>query len=199
MRKKAILRAAQEAFSADGYSAASLRQIAERAGVTHGLIRKHFGSKEKLFIAAMPGTRDWFDRVRNDESGDLAQSAAAAFVERQEAGRSDDVLVAVIRSCSERDRDRALPLFRLMMETSHKLYDELVPGDDTPGLRTELLVSMMIGATVLRHVMGEGEIAELPTNTFRDLIEEGFRRLLAPPELLAQDAAEDEPGASDDI
>ncbi|WP_328665096.1 TetR family transcriptional regulator [Streptomyces sp. NBC_00328] len=31
---------------------------AGRAGVTHGLLMRHFGSKEQLFLMAVPGPRD---------------------------------------------------------------------------------------------------------------------------------------------
>ncbi|MFO7557486.1 MAG: helix-turn-helix domain-containing protein, partial [Desulfobacterales bacterium] len=44
----ALIRAAAELFSEKGVEAVSLRKIAVRAGVNHGLIHRHFGSKEAL-------------------------------------------------------------------------------------------------------------------------------------------------------
>ncbi len=49
-RPKEILDAAFEVFSRNGYAAASLDQVAERAGVTKGTIYVYFDSKEHLFI-----------------------------------------------------------------------------------------------------------------------------------------------------
>jgi AcrR family transcriptional regulator len=44
----ALIQAAAELFSEKGVEAVSLRQIAARADVNHGLIHRHFGSKEAL-------------------------------------------------------------------------------------------------------------------------------------------------------
>lgn len=47
--RASILSAARKAFAAKGFEAANVRDIAADAGVTHTLIRYHFGSKEKLW------------------------------------------------------------------------------------------------------------------------------------------------------
>ncbi|KAB1457480.1 TetR/AcrR family transcriptional regulator [Vibrio panuliri] len=49
--KADILRVAANMFCELGYERVSLRQISERAGVSHSLIRHHFGSKEKIWYA----------------------------------------------------------------------------------------------------------------------------------------------------
>ncbi len=48
-----ILRTALREFSEKGFEGATARQIANRAGVNHGLLRYYFGSKEKLWRAAV--------------------------------------------------------------------------------------------------------------------------------------------------
>lgn len=48
-----ILRVALSRFSASGYSAVSVREVARQAGVDHALVHYYFGSKEGLFRAAM--------------------------------------------------------------------------------------------------------------------------------------------------
>ncbi|PZF87332.1 TetR family transcriptional regulator [Listeria ivanovii] len=48
-----ILEAAMEEFTEKGYQAASTNQICAKAGVSKGLIFHYFGSKEKLYIAAV--------------------------------------------------------------------------------------------------------------------------------------------------
>ncbi|GAA0966214.1 TetR/AcrR family transcriptional regulator [Acrocarpospora macrocephala] len=49
--KARIRDAAMQLFGEVGYERATTRAIAERAGVTSGLIRHHYGSKEKLIAA----------------------------------------------------------------------------------------------------------------------------------------------------
>ena len=46
--RAALLDAAASCFSERGIKATSVREIATRAGVNHGLVHRHFGSKDKL-------------------------------------------------------------------------------------------------------------------------------------------------------
>lgn len=47
-----ILQAALEEFAKRGFEAATVRDIAKRIGMTHGMIRYHYETKEKLWFAA---------------------------------------------------------------------------------------------------------------------------------------------------
>ncbi|HEX4868378.1 MAG TPA: helix-turn-helix domain-containing protein [Acidimicrobiales bacterium] len=49
--KEAVLEAASTLFAEKGPAATSLRDIAQTAGVNHGLIHRHFGSKQRLVRA----------------------------------------------------------------------------------------------------------------------------------------------------
>lgn len=53
--KTAILDAAAELFAARGPRAVSVRDIAMRAGVNHGLVHRHFGSKQAVLRAVLTG------------------------------------------------------------------------------------------------------------------------------------------------
>lgn len=48
--RERLLRAAQELIEQDGYGAASVVAIADRAGVAAGTLYRHFASKEELFV-----------------------------------------------------------------------------------------------------------------------------------------------------
>ncbi|EMK3322391.1 TetR/AcrR family transcriptional regulator [Vibrio vulnificus] len=50
-----ILKVAADMFCELGYERISLRNISEKAGVSHSLIRHHFGSKEKIWQAVSDG------------------------------------------------------------------------------------------------------------------------------------------------
>ncbi|MEI5522192.1 helix-turn-helix domain-containing protein [Streptomyces brasiliscabiei] len=56
-RKAAIVRAARDSFAEKGYAKASLRDIAERAGITHAGLLHHFRDKDEL-LAAVLAERD---------------------------------------------------------------------------------------------------------------------------------------------
>jgi len=49
----AILDAAEELFSADGFEAVTVRAIAKRAGVSHALVHRYLGSKDEVFRAVL--------------------------------------------------------------------------------------------------------------------------------------------------
>jgi len=49
----AILDAAEELFSANGFEAVTVRAIAARAGVSHALVHRYLGSKDEVFRAVL--------------------------------------------------------------------------------------------------------------------------------------------------
>lgn len=51
--RKLLLAAAQDLFLSKGFAAATTRDIATKAGVAEGLLFRHFGTKAKLFEAAV--------------------------------------------------------------------------------------------------------------------------------------------------
>src|SRR5581483_1617206 len=54
----AVLAAAAELFAEKGPAATSIRQVATRAGVNHGLLHRHFGSKRQLLAATLQHLAD---------------------------------------------------------------------------------------------------------------------------------------------
>ena len=50
--REALLRAAVTVVAQGGLRALTYRAVAEQAGVTHGLVRHHFGSRDALIVAA---------------------------------------------------------------------------------------------------------------------------------------------------
>jgi TetR/AcrR family transcriptional regulator, repressor for neighboring sulfatase len=71
----AMLDAAEELFSSRGFSAVTVRDIAERAGVSHALVHRYIGSKEEIYrsvlergesgiLRAAPGDPDILESAR---------------------------------------------------------------------------------------------------------------------------------------
>src|SRR5579859_6352593 len=52
-RRRQLLTAAQEVFVAQGYHAAAMDEIAERAGVSKPVLYQHFPSKQDLYLALL--------------------------------------------------------------------------------------------------------------------------------------------------
>lgn len=51
--QQALISAASVCFARKGIAQVSVREIAQAAGVNHGLVHRHFGSKEKLLKATL--------------------------------------------------------------------------------------------------------------------------------------------------
>jgi AcrR family transcriptional regulator len=92
--KAAILHAAQEAFSTRGYGATGVREITAVAGVNASLVSRYFGSKEKLFEAAL---------------SELLDASVITTVRKADFGKG---LVALFAQ-SDRFRSNVLPMLVL--------------------------------------------------------------------------------------
>lgn len=71
-----LLNAADEIFAEKGPNAASVREIAARANVNHGLLHRHFGNKDALLSAIQSRHMGAFkDKLEGLESGEDAIEA----------------------------------------------------------------------------------------------------------------------------
>ncbi|MEV4352699.1 TetR family transcriptional regulator [Actinoplanes sp. NPDC049596] len=160
-KQAAILAAARAVFAEHGFEKATIREIARRAGVTHGLVMLHFGSKERLFLAAVPGPRDLAEAVAGDVDG-LPERIARSYVARMESADRADPFVALVRAAAA-DQEAAKALLRAMREESVTAYRQVLtdPGVDE---RVDLLASLLIGVTMSRYVLADGPLAVMPAD-----------------------------------
>ncbi|MEE4539925.1 MAG: TetR/AcrR family transcriptional regulator [Erythrobacter sp.] len=109
--RRVILEAARTAFAKGGYEGANIRHIAEQVGVTHTLIRYHFGNKHELWKAVVD---DMFDRLSAsmspEQTGHLdlrtpeGMKAWLRFYIRYCADNPDHVRMMIQESMSESER-----------------------------------------------------------------------------------------------
>ncbi|MFE9561366.1 TetR/AcrR family transcriptional regulator [Streptomyces sp. NPDC006487] len=87
-KRRAITAAAAAEFLAEGYAAASMDAITGRSGVSKATVYKHFGTKERLFLAVVGGMlREIragleFDGSTLTEAADLRAALIALCVDR---------------------------------------------------------------------------------------------------------------------
>ncbi len=163
-------------FTERGYARATIREIARRAGVTHGLVMRHFGTKEQLLIQALPGPRVAALVVPGD-LGTLPDRVAAGFVAETESAGGEHALVALIRSAASGEAV-AMPLYAAMeREITTAFREVLGPGTEA---YADLLGSLLIGVTFARHVARTGALAELTREELVGYLVPAIRALLAP-------------------
>jgi AcrR family transcriptional regulator len=80
--RERLLRSAQELIEEDGYAAASVIAIAERAGVAAGTLYRHFSSKEELFVEVFRSVCD--REVRAMQAASEEMPPGASHVDRLE-------------------------------------------------------------------------------------------------------------------
>jgi AcrR family transcriptional regulator len=173
--RAAILEGARAAFTERGYARATIRDIARRAGVTHGLVMLHFTSKERLFLAAVPGTRDLTDIVAGDRET-LPERIAAGFVDRMESNPTDDPFVALLRSAATNET-AAANLYSAMQAHSESAYREALTGDDMD-IRIGMLAAQLIGVTFTRYIVKVGRLAEMSADELRVHLSRVLRQIL---------------------
>ncbi|MCW8334793.1 TetR/AcrR family transcriptional regulator [Vibrio sp. SCSIO 43135] len=72
-----IMCVAAELFCELGYERVSLRNISEKAGVSHSLIRHHFGSKDKIWYAISDGLHEYMEKYMGTIIEHMPKSANA--------------------------------------------------------------------------------------------------------------------------
>jgi AcrR family transcriptional regulator len=138
----ALVRAAAALFDEVGPHAVSVRAIAERAGVNHGLVHHYFGSKAGLVQAVL-------DR--------LAEESAAAIRERGSdavTDPADDRVRRHVRVLARVVLDDAAPEgfqagFPIVDYLSGLGRDTLGMDDETARLRSSQVVALMVGWLIL--------------------------------------------------
>jgi TetR/AcrR family transcriptional regulator, regulator of cefoperazone and chloramphenicol sensitivity len=177
--------AAIASFAERGIAGATIREIAERAGVSSGLLRHHFGSKDGLRDACDEYAMDQLNQLRQQllAGGKLADNAFLGSV-HPEAMLYQTYLV---RSMAE----GATPqLFRLMMAAGEQWLatTEIKTGD--PAGYIAVLVAMQMGIFLLREQISAvlAEDASAPAGHARLLkaTVDIFSQALLTPEMAAQ-------------
>jgi len=129
LTRDALVAAAAEVFTAKGFHAASLDEIADAAGFTRGAIYSNFGSKEELLFAVydrlddltLAGMADAMDeRGAGDPIGD---ATAAADVWARLLGRSRDIIALSLelRLYALRNPEARERLVKLEQQATNKL------------------------------------------------------------------------------
>jgi AcrR family transcriptional regulator len=105
-----ILRAAQRVFSSRSYNEAGVREITALANVTPALVNRYFGSKERLFEAALRDALDVRLLTGGDRS-DFGVRLATLFIDgRPDAPSVNPLPMLVMATADSGAREVALRL-----------------------------------------------------------------------------------------
>jgi AcrR family transcriptional regulator len=155
--REAILRSALSAFVRQGYDGVGVREIAHTAGVTAVLVNRYFGSKERLFAAAVEATFADNGLFEGDAST-LAQRLAELVVTKSSNDRQpSDPLLLLLRSAPN---PRAAEILRDRI--AHHCERPLKSAMRGPkrGERAAIILALIVGLQLFRKVIGNKALAD---------------------------------------
>ncbi|MGI8475003.1 MAG: TetR family transcriptional regulator [Thermomicrobiales bacterium] len=164
--RAAILAAAREQFAALGYDRASVRVIAQAAGVDPALVLHFFGSKQRLFVVVAELPFDPVVVLPELLSGDrheVGERLARFLVGVLNAEEGRRRVTGLIRAAaSEKEAAR---LVRKLVE--RELFAPLTTAlgaDDAP-LRASLIGAQVVGLVMARYIVAVESLASVDVET----------------------------------
>ncbi|WP_062521359.1 TetR/AcrR family transcriptional regulator [Demequina silvatica] len=174
--REAILAAALRAFATSGFRGASLRAIANDAGVDPALIRHYFGDKASLFAQAVAdgsGIVARMSAVLDQRGPDQGRRAIDAYLGLWE----DPDNLAVIRAMIGTAMTAPEALESLRGVLLARVASRAPGGADSPGVA--LAASQLLGLAFARYVIQIPSVAAMPRDELLDLVAPTIDRYLA--------------------
>lgn len=166
--RAAITAAAARGFTAAGYDATSLRQVAADAGVDPALVRRFFGSKEQLFTAVAAALIDP-ERALAAVAGGPVEAAGERllryFLSLLGEVSQPGPLLGLVRSAVT--SEHAARLLRHFLAEGLLRDIAFSLRSDPPGLGAALAASQLVGLAVARYAV---QLPPLTTASTEDLV-----------------------------
>jgi len=149
-----ILAAARRAFSELGYEKATIRGIATGAGVDPALVCHYYGTKDRLFAAALelPVRPQEVLAAATADRARVGATIVRAFLHAWEPPETRVRLMAMLRSAMTNDTAMAMVRDMLVREVFEPITEALGVRDGR--LRATLVGSQFIGLAMMRYVAG---------------------------------------------
>lgn len=155
-----ILVAARAAFAAKGFDAATVRDVARRAGVDPALVLHYFGSKQALFVAAMEFPVDMQAMLRRLLSGpidEIGERYVRFVLDIWDDAATRSVMLGIVRSATT-DPIAAAMLRQIISEGPVLALAAALDRPDAT-LRATLAGSQVVGLLMVRYVIGVEPLA----------------------------------------
>jgi len=136
----ALIDAGAELFSTRGPAAVGVREVAQRAGVNHGLVHRHFGSKEGLLMAVMTNLAERVSAALGPEREDegLADLLIPVFEQAQDTGQHWRILaMALLEGRRPEEIQASFPVFDRLLAAAQRA--------DPDGMSAESFASILVG------------------------------------------------------
>jgi AcrR family transcriptional regulator len=161
--REAILDAARRAFAEQGYQRATIRGVAELAGVDPALVHHYFGTKQDLFVAAVQlpiNPVPQLMAVLGEDPDRTGERIVEVFLSVWDHAADQSPLLALIRSAVGDERAAAMLREFITEEVLGQLAHRL--GSPDARLRATLVASQLIGLAMARYIVRVEPLASAP-------------------------------------
>ena len=174
-----ILNSARELFARNGIGNTSIRAVAAAAGVDSALVHHYFGTKEKLFAAAVHIPIDPMDvigplrEVPIEELGHSALSTLLALWD-SEVGTAFIATLRSILAGTEANLFRSFIEDVIAVEIGSRV-------DNPPGsgvIRIQFVASQLVGVVMARYILELEPFKSLPAEQIVETIAPNLQRYL---------------------
>ena len=166
-----ILAAARRLFAERGYDGATIRAIAQEAGVDAALVHHFFGTKEQVFVAAMElpfQPADLLPQLVGGPREQVGERFVRLFLALWRDPERRAPVLALLRSATT--NEQAAEMIRQFV--TEALVTRVAGALGVPPLRVTAAASQLIGLAMVRHLIGVEPLASAD--------EEEIVRLVAP-------------------
>jgi AcrR family transcriptional regulator len=161
--REAILDAARQVFARQGYQGATIRGVAELAGVDPALVHHYFGTKQGLFVAAVQLPVNPVERlsaVLADDPELVGERMAGVFLSVWDQAANHSPMLALVRSAVSDEQAAAMLREFITEEVLGQIARRLGSPDAT--LRATLVGSQLVGLIMLRYIIRVEPLASAP-------------------------------------
>jgi len=178
--KQSILEAARTVFAEAGYDKASVRAIAATAQVDPALIHHYFGTKEKLFLAAMNSPINPAELIPKAMAGPREQAGErlVALVLSVWDSPAGVAAVALMRSAMSNEWTARLMREFVVTQVLRRAVAELNIDEKEAPVRTALVATQIGGLALIRYVLKVEPIASSPAEPLVAAIGPAVQRYL---------------------
>ncbi|MFN2478990.1 MAG: TetR family transcriptional regulator [Pseudonocardiaceae bacterium] len=176
--RAALLDAARAEFTERGFDGATVRAIAQRAGVDAAMVNHWFGGKDGLFVAALEipvDPTEILSRILEGDPERTAERILRTFLSVWDAN-GGGALAALVRSVASHEQAA-----RLMREfLGRVIFGRIVTAvaPDQPQLRAALCGTQMVGLAMVRYVIRLEPLASADAHTVVTTIAPNLQRYL---------------------
>ncbi|KAA6215495.1 TetR/AcrR family transcriptional regulator [Streptomyces albofaciens JCM 4342] len=153
--RERILAAARAEFAARGYEKASIRGIAKAADVDPALVHHYYGTKERVFEAAVElsfaPALNAPEAVLDGGLDGVGERLTRFVFGVWENPITREPLLAIVRSALTNDVAAAVFRKLIARQLLRRIAGELTVPD--PALRAELAAAQLVGTALLRYVI----------------------------------------------